>query len=300
MHSFFWRYEMILKLMIYALLGLSALFAVTFFKDALRHIKGKPKSNLAMFMLIGLITNFFDTLGIGSYATTTSIFKITGTVSDEQIPGTLNVGHCLPIVAEALIFMTVIEVDLMTLAAMILAAIIGAVWGAGIVSKLDVQHIRKGMGIALLGVGALMLIGLLGLSPTGGVLIGLTGVKLILAVVINFILGALMMIGVGLYAPCMALVFTLGMSPKVAFPIMMGSCAFLIPSASMRFIKEQSYHPVAALGLTLGGIPGVLIAAYVITSLPLKILKIVVLLVLVYTALNMLKKQDSNEVQAQS
>ncbi len=281
---------MILKGIILLLLGTSCFFALTFFKDAWKHLSDRPKSQWAIFILIGLITNFFDTLGIGSYATTTSIFKITGTVRDEHIPGTLNVGHCLPIVAEALIFMTVIQVDLITLGSMILAAVVGAVWGAKIVSRLDVRYIRRGMGVALLGVAGLILVGLLGLTPTGGQLIGLTGFKLIIAVGINFLLGALMMIGVGLYAPCMALVFTLGMSPKVAFPIMMGSCAFLIPSASTRFIKEKSYDPVAALGLTIGGIPGVLLAAYVITSLPLTLLKGIVFLVLIYTSWSLFRK----------
>lgn len=280
---------MILKIMLLSLIILTSIFALAFFRDAIRQVKGQPKSHLAKFMLIGLITDFFDTLGIGSFATTTSIFKLSGSVSDDQIPGTLNVGHCIPIVAEALIFLTVIEVDLLTLVTMIGSAVIGAVWGVGIVSKLDLVHIRRGMGFALLGVAVLMLTSLLGISPTGGALIGLTGVKLIVAIGINFVLGALMMIGVGLYAPCMALVFTLGMSPKVAFPIMMGSCAFLMPAASIRFIKEKSYNPTAALGLTLGGVPGVLLAAFVITSLPLLLLRVVVLLVLVYTAVTMLR-----------
>lgn len=280
---------MILKLILVALWVITLIFGAYFMKDALSQLKGQSKKQLAVFIGIGLVTNFLDTLGVGSFATTTSIFKLSGSVKDELIPGTLNVGHCIPIVAEALIFLTVIEVDLMTLLAMVVAAVIGAIWGVGIVSKLEVKYIRKGMGMALLGVAALMAVNLLGLSPTGGVLIGLTGLKLILAVSINFVLGALMMIGVGLYAPCMALVFTLGMNPKVAFPIMMSSCAFLMPPAGLRFIREKSYDPLAALGLTVGGVPGVLLAAYVITSLPLTLLKIVVLVVILYTALTMLK-----------
>lgn len=280
---------MILKLILVALWVITLIFGAYFMKDALSQLKGQSKKQLAVFIGIGLVTNFLDTLGVGSFATTTSIFKLSGSVKDELIPGTLNVGHCIPIVAEALIFLTVIEVDLMTLLAMVVAAVIGAIWGVGIVSKLEVKYIRKGMGMALLGVAALMAVNLLGLSPTGGVHIGLTGLKLILAVSINFVLGALMMIGVGLYAPCMALVFTLGMNPKVAFPIMMSSCAFLMPPAGLRFIREKSYDPLAALGLTVGGVPGVLLAAYVITSLPLTLLKIVVLVVILYTALTMLK-----------
>ena len=98
-----------------------------------------------------------------------------------------------------------------------------------------------------------------------------------------------MTLGIGLYAPCMILVSLLGMNPKAAFPIMMGSCAFLMPVAAARFIKEKKYEPRPALGLTLGGTPAVLIAAYVVKSLPLTLIRWLVILVVVYTATAMLK-----------
>ena len=41
-------------------------------------------------VLIGFVTNFFDTLGIGSFATTTTLYKLTQMVPDERLPGTLN------------------------------------------------------------------------------------------------------------------------------------------------------------------------------------------------------------------
>jgi len=155
------------------------------------------------------------------------------------------------------------------------------------------------MGIALFFVAGILLAGLLHLMPSGGAAVGLTGVKLFFAVAVNFVLGALMMIGVGQYAPCMALTYALGMSPKVAFPIMMGSCAFLMPAASIRFIKTQSYDKKAALGLTLGGIPGVLIAAFIITSLPLTLLKWLVFAVLIYTAVTMIYSGMKTKLKAE-
>jgi len=151
------------------------------------------------------------------------------------------------------------------------------------------------MGIALLVVVAIMLSGQLGLTPAGGEAIGLTGVKLIVAIVANFMLGALMTIGIGLYAPCMALVFALGLSPKVAFPIMMGSCAFLMPVASAKFIKEGAYDRKVSMAITVFGVVGVLIAAYIVKSLPLNTLRWVVDAVIIYTAIMMFKSASDNK-----
>jgi uncharacterized membrane protein YfcA len=105
----------------------------------------------------------------------------------------------------------------------------------------------------------------------------------------NFALGALMTLGIGLYAPCMILVSLLGMNPIAAFPIMMGSCAFLMPVGSLRFIERGSYSPRTALGLAVGGVPGVLIAAFIVKSLPLTALRWGVVVVVLYAAGAMLR-----------
>ncbi|MGH7713453.1 MAG: permease, partial [Gemmatimonadaceae bacterium] len=118
--------------------------------------------------------------------------------------------------------------------------------------------------------------------------IGVRGVKLVIAVVGNFALGALMTLGIGLYAPCMILVSLLGMNPMAAFPIMMGSCAFLMPIGSIRFIKAAKYDPRAALGLAVGGVPAVLIAALIVKSLPLTWIRWLVVVVVLYAAITML------------
>jgi uncharacterized membrane protein YfcA len=144
------------------------------------------------------------------------------------------------------------------------------------------------MGVALLAAATFMLMRQLGLFPEGSAEIGVRGTKLIIAVVGNFGLGALMTLGIGLYAPCMILVSLLGMNPRAAFPIMMGSCAFLMPVGSLRFIREESYNLRSALGLALGGIPGVLLAFYVVTELPIVAIRWLVIVVVVYTAVTLL------------
>ena len=238
---------------------------------------------------VGLVTNFLDTLGIGSFATTSSLFKLWGLVRDEQIPGTLNVGHTAPSILQAFIYIAVVQVDVVTLAMMIAASVLGAWLGAGAVSRWPRRKVQIGMGITLLTAAAILLMTQLQLIPGGGDRLGLTGVKLAAAVAANCVLGALMTLGIGLYAPCMMLVSLLGMNPRAAFPIMMGSCAFLMPVGSMQFIRRESYSLKAALGLTLGGVPGVLLAAFLVKSLPLGAIRWLVIAVVVYTAAMMLR-----------
>ena len=239
-------------------------------------------------LLLGFITNFFDTLGIGSFATTTSLFRFLRLVPDELIPGTLNVGHTTPSVTQALIYIVIVSVGMPTLVSMIAAAVAGAWLGAGVVSRWSRARVQLGMGSALLAAAGLMLMTQLGLVPLGGTALALTGERLAIGIAVNFVLGALMTLGIGLYAPCMILVSLLGMDPKAAFPIMMGSCAFLMPVGSMRFIREGRYSLTASVGLALGGIPAVLLAAYVVRSLPLSYVRWLVIVVVVYTAVSLL------------
>ena len=238
---------------------------------------------------IGAVTNFFDTLGIGSFATTTALYRFLRLVPDRVIPGTLNAGHTLPTVVQAFLFTTMVRVDVLTLFALIIAAVLGAWLGAGIVASWPRRRVQIGMSAALLGAAALMLMTALNLFPGGGDALGVRGVKLIIGVGVNFFLGALMSLGIGLYAPCMILVSLLGMNPTAAFPIMMGSCAFLMPVGSLKFIREKAYSLRAALGLAIGGIPGVLLAFYVLRSLPISAVRWLVIVVVVYTAITMLK-----------
>jgi uncharacterized membrane protein YfcA len=241
---------------------------------------------------VGAVTNFFDTLGIGSFATTTAFYKLVPrlrrTVSDRVIPGTLNVGHTPPAVLQAIIFITFIAVDLRTLVAIVVAATTGAWLGAGHVARWPKRTVQMVMGVALLAAASAMTMTQLALFPAGGEALGVTGVRLAVAIAVSLLLGALMTMGIGFYAPCMILVTLLGMSPRTAFPIMTGACAALMPVASLRFIRAGAYDRRAALGLTLGGIPAVLVAAFVVKSLPLGALRWLVVAVVLYTAAMML------------
>jgi len=247
---------------------------------------GKPR---LLDLIIGFGANFLDTLGIGSFATTSSAYKLRHLVQDEDIPGTLNVGHAIPTIVEAFIFVAILEVDMKTLVALIVASVLGAWLGAGVISSWSRRKVQIGLGLALCGAAVLMMMTQLKLLPGGGTAIGLEGIRFWLGVAGNFMLGALMTLGIGLYAPCMILIYLLGMTPTAAFPIMMGSCAFLMPIGGLRFIRSGRYNMKAAVGLALGGIPGVLLAAFLVKSLPLSAVRWLVVCVVLYTAAMLLK-----------
>jgi uncharacterized membrane protein YfcA len=275
------------------LLGALVIISLSYAAFWFAHVGRKPHPDgvtpSLLHHAIGFITNFFDTLGIGSFATTTSMYRLWNIVRDEKIPGTLNVGHTPPTVVQALIYITIVQVDFTTLLWLIGAAVAGSWFGAGIVSGLSRQRIQFGMGLALLGAAVLLAMKALEVLPGGGNALELTGPKLVTGIAINFLLGALMTLGIGLYAPCMIMVALLGMDPKAAFPIMMGSCAFLMPTASVQFIRKDKYDLRAALGLAIGGIPAVLLAAYIVKSLPLSYVFWLVVVVVVYTATTLLR-----------
>src|SRR4051812_28710830 len=245
--------------------------------------------------LVGFVTAFFDTLGIGSFATTTAAYKLKKMVPVKLIPGTMNVGHALSTIAQAFIYTKIVPVESNTLIAMIAAACLGSWIGAGFVVHWPRRKIQIGMGSALLVAAPLIVLSALKLIPGGGAALGLTGGRLAIGLGGNFLFGALMMLGIGLYAPCMIMVALLGMDPRAAFPIMMGSCAFLMPICSLRFVRTRTYHVQAAWGLALGGLPAVLIAAYIVQSLPLGAVSWLVAAVVIYTSLNMLLTARTEE-----
>ena len=279
---------MALKSALVVALTIAGLIFLATFVVALVQTKERVKPT-AYEVFVGAFTNFFDTLGIGSFAPTTTFYRARKTIDDRLIPGTLNVGHTIESVLSAFVFINLVPVVPVTLISMVVASALGAWFGSGVVAQLPRQRIRYGMGVALTVAATLMLMSQLRLLPSGGEAMGLQGGWLIFAVACNFVLGSLMTLGIGLYAPCMIVVCLLGMNPKAAFPIMMGSCAGLMPMAAVRFVRADRYSPSAAAGLTLGGIPALFIAAYLVKSLPLDAIRWLVIVVVLYTAATLIR-----------
>jgi uncharacterized membrane protein YfcA len=240
---------------------------------------------------IGLGTCFLDTLGIGNYAQITALFKLRSYPPDELIPGTLNVGNAVGIIFSAALFITTFKVDPTLLLAMVISAGTGAWLGAGIVSRMSRRVIQLSMGVALLVAATFFVMSNLHITPSGGSAMALTGWRFTVAVLANFILGALMCVGIGNYAPSMALLALLGMNPIAAYPIMIASDGVLIPVASLAFVRSGRFAPAVAVGLTLGGIVGTLAAFPLVKALSdhLTLLRWAVTGVITYAAVAMLR-----------
>jgi len=247
---------------------------------------------------IGFVVAFFDTLGIGSFAPTTAILKFRGDPPDEMIPGTLNVGLNAAGFLETLIFVTSVAISPILLTSMVLSAAVGAWLGAGVVSRMPRRAIQLFMGIALLVAGSVFAATNLNWMPGGGTAMDLAGWKFPLAVAVNFVLGALMSVGIGLYAPCMILLALLGLHPLGAFPIMMGSCGLLQPVASLQFFRSGRFGWGTSIGLSIGAVGGVLLAAYVVKSLPLVMLRWLVVGVVLYASASMLRSFRADRAAA--
>lgn len=339
-------------------------FTGIFVTDCLKHKSDFTGKKFIPLAFIGFFSDLLDTWGIGSFATCQAAFKFTKSCSDEKMPGTLNVAHTLPTIAEFLLFLHLIKIEGTTLLFLIGGAVIGAIYGASIVSKWSLKLIRMALGFALIILAIILSLKLAHIGPfektlspetivhelnangfsvtndkewiyliennqnlsetekeiytnpsitmselhslipklksegidtlharnltstiSNHLIYGLRGYKLILGILINTLLGALMTIGVGLYAPCMAMVSALGLNVAAAFPVMMGSCAFLMPSASIQFIQSEKYDRKAAVIITIFGLIGVFVAYKVASSLPMNLLTAIVICVMLYTAL---------------
>ncbi|HXC56496.1 MAG TPA: sulfite exporter TauE/SafE family protein [Rhizomicrobium sp.] len=238
---------------------------------------------------LGAITNFFDTLGIGSFAPTTAWLKLRALVPDSFLPATLNAGHCIPTIVQALVFIRLVQVSPLLLTACIAAAVAGSLFGAAAVVRVPVRIVQGTVGTALIIAAGLYALQNLNLMPNEGNALTLVPLFFAIAVIAHFILGSLMAFGIGLYAPSLVLLSLMGLDPKAAFPIMMGACAFLMPVTSLRFIKTERIDLRVVLGLALGGAPAVLLAAFTITNLPIVALRWGVVVVALYAALLLLR-----------
>src|SRR3984893_18376678 len=259
---------------------------------AARHYRLRERPGPAD-IAIGVVTDFLDTLGIGSFAPTTALFKFRGAPADELIPGTLNVGHTTSAFLETVLFVTAVTVEPVLLACMVASATAGAWLGAGVVSRLSRRTIQLFMGVALLVAAFFFVLKNLGAFPPGGTAFALAGWRFALAVSVSFVLGALMCIGIGRSAPLMLMLALLGMHPLAAFPIMMSSDAILQPVASLGFFRSGPFAQGPSLGLAIGGVCGVLVAFYIVKQLPLTAMRWLVIVVVSYAAVSMLRSARS-------
>lgn len=237
-------------------------------------------------LVLGAITNFFDTLGIGSFATTMAWFKFRKLVPDRLIPPTMLVGHSLPTMAQAVIFLILLGVlvDPVLLIGCMLALLMGGLLGAPLVARTSVWMIQLVVGVALVVAALLYALTNLQMMPQGGTASSLPTLLTILAISASFIFGILLNFGVGHYAPTLIMLSLMGLDPKLCFPIMAGGGALTIAGAGSRHIAMGKIDLNIAIGMAIGGVPAVLVAAFLVKSMSLEMLRWLVIVVVIYAA----------------
>jgi uncharacterized membrane protein YfcA len=251
-------------------------------------------------VVLGAVTNFFDTLGIGSFAPSIAWMRHRRLVPDRVIPLTLLGGYIVPVIVQALIFLTVlgVRVDPLLLLLCILAMVIGGFAGVPLAAGAPIRLVHGIVGAALLLAAFFYALANLGLMPPGGSATDLPMHWTIVAVVVHALLGVLLSFGVGNYAPTLAMLSLMGMDPRLAFPIMASAASFAGVAASARSIRLVDVNYRIVLGLALGAIPAVLVAALIVKEMPMTMLRWLVVVVVSYAGVSLLRSAIRRTVVA--
>jgi uncharacterized membrane protein YfcA len=235
-------------------------------------------------ILLGAVTNFFDTLGIGSFAPSIAWIRFRSLVPDRLIPLTMLGGYILPAIAQALIFLILlgVKIDPLLLLQCVVAMVLGGTVGVPIAARAPIRLVQGVVGLALLVAGFFYTLANLGLMPPGGSATSLPTHWAIVAVAVHFLLGVLVCFGVGNYAPTLAMLSLMGMDPRLAFPIMASAASFAGVAAAARSIHVVTLNYRIVLGLALGALPAVLVAALIVKEMPTTMLRWLVAVVVSY------------------
>jgi uncharacterized membrane protein YfcA len=242
-------------------------------------------------VLLGAVVSFFDTLGIGSFAPTTAWMKFRKLVPDRLIPPTMLVGLTPPVFAESIIFLILlgVGVDPVLLVGCAIAVLLGGLVGAPLVARARVWIVQLTVAIGLLLAAGAYALGNLQLMPGGGTLAGLSPSLTVAAILANFLFGILLNFGIGNYAPSLIMLSLMGMNPRLIFPIMAAGAALMGVGACVRHIQIGQIDLRVVVGLGLGGIPAVLVAALIVKTMPLDTLRWLVTAVVLYTSVVMFR-----------
>jgi uncharacterized membrane protein YfcA len=264
-------------------LGLAILFFAFFLAKAAIAERAAPRLEP---ILLGAVVSFFDTLGIGSFAPTTAWLKFRRLVPDRLIPPTMLVGLTPPAMTESIIFLILlgVKVDPVLLFGCAIAVLLGGLVGAPLVAQAKVWIVQMVVAIGLVLAAIAYAMTNLHLFPGGGIAAGLPLGLTIAAIVANFGFGILLNFGVGNYAPTLVTLSLMGMDPRLIFPIMAAGAAVMGAGACVRHIQMGRMDLKVVVGLALGGVPAVLVAAFIVKTMPLELLRWLVIIVVAYAA----------------
>jgi uncharacterized membrane protein YfcA len=197
-----------------------------------------------------------------------------------------------PAMTESIIFLILlgVKVDPVLLFGSAVAVLLGGLLGAPLVARARVWIVQLVVGIGLALAATAYVMTSLHLFPGGGTAAGLPPTMTIIAIVASFGFGILLNFGVGNYAPTLVMLSLMGMDPRLCFPVMAGGAALMGAGAGARHIQLGTTDLKVVLGLAIGGIPAVVVAAFLVSKkIPIELLRWLVVIVVVYAAVVMFR-----------
>ncbi|MFR5585763.1 MAG: hypothetical protein ACLTLQ_19785 [[Clostridium] scindens] len=263
-------------------------YAIYMYRDIIKHKEKDSFFHMILYGIMGFVLNLLDTLGVGSNATQMAFFKLTKLSPDEHLPANGNVIFAIPVGVEFLLFLDIVEVDTVTLITMLVSSVLGAIVRGEDCQQAAGEYLEKDPGCHTAlrsGDSDLQVKRIRSFWHDGG-RNRTYGRQARYRHCSQFCIRSIDDLRGRAICTIMALCALLGMNISVAFPIMMGSCAFLMPPASVEFVKSGKYNRPAAAIATITGIFGVLAAYYIVKSMPITLLTWIVAAVLIYMSIS--------------
>ena len=147
--------------------------------------------------------------------------------------GSLVVQAALPTAVQSILFLGLVQVDTLMLVVSCVSIAIGGIISGYLINRVSRQGILYVMLITFMISAALLVLNKFHLLNIGGELTYVRGDKLIILAVVMLLAGMLPAFGVGYYSIVLVIIFMLGISPIVAYPIMTTASAVQMPMTAI-------------------------------------------------------------------
>jgi uncharacterized membrane protein YfcA len=221
----------------------------------------------AKIAFIGFISNLLDTVGIGSFAVIVAMRKMLGVMPDDvKLIGSMNIQAVITALAQMLIFLHYIKLDLTTMLVSIAMITLGGFLSGLIAVRINKAIVHNVMLIAFIVTGILLFLIQLDVLQFTSTSDAITGIRLGIFAIFMLIAGMLPAFGVGYYSLVKTSIFLFGVNPIIAFPIMAAASSYQMPVTAITFMSKNKFYTKSSILLAIFGLIGVFIAAPLIST----------------------------------
>ena len=282
------------KILGYTFLALGVLWAAVLLRTILKQkqsLAGEPGKPLPVMFITEAIVYFLATMGISDFLMNTIVFNRCKSGDTAQLPGTVNLCAIVPGTVIAFTYLQTAEaIETATLIICTACMLAGTVFSAIFLTGIDGKKLKKIIGTALIFSMCALVVKMIVSAGTTGSASGLGGVRLVIAVVVCLICGALNMMGVPCKPTLTALFLLLGLSPMCTLTLVLVMCGLSPVVGGVKFIRSGKYHKKTVLAAAITGTATAVCGCLVMISLPALALNIVLLCVMLIAIVSMFKK----------